>query len=77
MNNYLEIRFGALQEKIAIQLKRQNLNFEPDKIKSYQELSYSISMLYIHGILIESERDKAYKRLYDKIARHIKKLNKK
>lgn len=72
----MEIKFGALQNSIATQLKAQDIPFDSDKVKSYQALSHSIGMLYVHGVIIESERDNAYNRLYKKIANHVKKFNK-
>lgn len=76
IENDMEIKFGALQPKIASQLKEQGLNFDKDNVNTFQTMSHSISMLHIHCVLTDTEADNARNRLYKKILNHVKKLNK-
>jgi hypothetical protein len=69
-NKEVEICFGALAEKLDIQLKIQG--FEIENLEIYQKGIEAILRLHFLGSITESERSKIEKKLFNKILKNIK-----
>ena len=66
----LEIHFGALAGKIEKQLEKQGLKLEEEsRIEIYERSLDGIRMLFIHGMMTETEYDKITKRFFNKISK--------
>lgn len=57
---------GAMAKPILQQLKAQKLRV-PKRVELFQEMADGITMLSIHDILTDKERDKARQRLIDRM----------
>jgi hypothetical protein len=66
------LSFGALVDPI----EKQVPELPKDAAKIFQKDMESIIRLYIHGILSDSERERAYTRLAKKIREAVKKIGK-
>ena len=78
MSNHIQlnIHFGALAPKIATQLLEQKLKFDPRKVKRFQESNNCITQLMFDGILNDTQKNKAYDKLFTQIKAHVKTQNK-
>lgn len=63
----ITIEFGALSEPIAEQLKKQGINIPEKDGERLEKIAYSIVLLHLHGIIPDSVRDSARKKLMKKI----------
>lgn len=70
-----EIRIGAMCDKLGTQLKKHKLRFDPATMKLYDGHVMAISRLSVHGLISSAEKTKAFKRLMDKITKHIMENN--
>lgn len=77
-NNMQEIaiRFGGLAPSIADQLKEQGFTFANEKAQQFQQLRECITRLMFADILNESQKDKAFSKLFNQIKKHIRGNNK-
>ena len=76
MGNYsFKIRFGYFEDPIQEQLRRQGFKFSVVQSNIWEKLSKGIIKLHNHGIVKDSEKDKMQRKLIEKIAEHLKKLN--
>lgn len=65
--NSFTLGFGALQKPLAEQLQDQGITVAPEKMELCQKLAKGITLAYVHGILTESEVNKARQRLMKKV----------
>ena len=65
MSGY-SITFGALCDDIEVQLQRQGFTLG-DRATLFQRWATEISSLRIHGLLTETESDRARKRLWKEL----------
>lgn len=66
----LDLHFGSLADPLEEQLKAKGVTLK--NIKKYDLCMKSISTLYIHGYLTDSEREKVYKRFLKELEKDIK-----
>jgi hypothetical protein len=71
------IEFGALVEPIAEQLKKQGITIPEADSERFQKIAWSIILLHLHGIIPDSVRSSAQKKLMKQIVAAIEKANKK
>lgn len=65
-----EIHFGALAGTVKEQLKEQGLKFENEsRVQIYERSLDGIRMLFIHGMMTDSEYRKITKRFFNKISK--------
>ena len=74
MAKIIEIRFGALSDPIYKQLREQGIPVKKKDFEFVEKMSYPITLLKIHSILSETERRKAEKRLFKRIAQMVNQL---
>lgn len=60
------LHFGAISDPIKEQLEAQKLRI-PKRIRLFQRMADSITLLGIHDIITDKERDKARQRLINKM----------
>lgn len=70
------IRFGILNPSIAKQIKAQGLKFDIEKAKEFDRMRNAIYDLSFGGLLVDSQIDKLFVKLYNKILRHVGTTNK-
>jgi hypothetical protein len=66
--NSISIEFGALAAPIKEQLKDQGISLEDDISERFEKIAYSIVFLHLQGIIPDSVRDSARKKLMKKIS---------
>lgn len=69
------IRFGILNHKISKQIKQQGLKYGIEECSRFEKLRDAIHRLSFGGLLVESQIDKLWIKLYNKILRHVGKQN--
>ena len=71
----LELAFGALVPDLDEQLKNQGITKlgRPQFITEFQNDADAITRLGLRGLLVDSEKDKARKRLLGKIVEYLEK----
>lgn len=69
------IRFGILNAKIGKQIKEQGLKYNGDEVSRFENLRDAIHSLSFGGLLVDSQIDKLWLKLYNKILRHVGKEN--
>lgn len=74
-NKTLGISFGALSDKLNVQLKRQEFKFKKEDVEHFEKDIDALNRLRIRGYLTDSATDNATKKLYRKIENHILKEN--
>ena len=67
-------RYGVLSDKLSEQAKEQG--YELDEAERLEEFRYALNLLRIHGILTDSQCDKAYPRLQKMVVRRLKPIKK-
>jgi hypothetical protein len=70
------IGFGCLCESIAKQLRAQGLKFNIEKVRGFERSKNYITHLRFAEILNDSQHEKAIKKLFTQIRRHIMQRNK-
>lgn len=73
--NKFQVALGGDSVSIYDQLKQQGLTFHIKEVNLFQDLSDSITLLFIKGVLPAGEVEQARKRLFKKIQSHINDLN--
>ena len=76
MDKVIEIHFSFFAPKISEQLKNQGFLFNEQNVKEFEDAADSILDLNLMGILNDTEKDKAIKKLYTLIKAHVKVKNK-
>lgn len=71
MQKVLTLNFGALAGTIKEQLKEQGLKINKYAI-NFEKIRDSINMLYLHGYISESEKEKKFQKLFNAIKKQIK-----
>lgn len=71
MQKVLTLNFGALAGTIKEQLKEQGLKINKYDI-NFEKIRDSINMLYLHGYISESEKEKKFQKLFNAIKKQIK-----
>lgn len=71
MQKELILNFGALGGTIKEQLKEQGFKINKYAIK-FEKIRDSINMLYLHGYISESEKEKKFQKLFNAIKKQIK-----
>lgn len=69
------IRFGLLNAKISKQIKDQGLKYNINECSRFERLREAIHALSFGGLLADSQIDNLWKKLYNKILRHVGKEN--
>lgn len=75
MSATLKLRFGAMPPFIREQLIEQGFTFENNEIEHFQKDADAITRLRVRGLIPDSQIDKMNKKLINKIASCISKLN--
>lgn len=70
------IRFGILNPSIAKQIKAHGLKYDALEVDNFQRMRDAIHTLSFGGLLVDSQIDKLTVKLYNKILRHVGKVNK-
>lgn len=70
-----EVRFGILNPSIAKQIKAQKLKYDRGAVDKFEIIRYAIHRLAFNGMLADSQIDKLFMKLYNKILRHVGKEN--
>lgn len=70
------IRFGILNVTIAKQIKAQGLKYNADDVADFERMRDAIHTLSFGGLLMDFPIDKLFIKLYNKILRHVGKVNK-
>lgn len=70
-NTSITIQFGALAPSIAVQLTTQKLPFDDKKVKLYERLKESMTLLYFQNLLNDSEFEKVRNKLFTQIKKHV------
>lgn len=70
------IRFGILNPTIAKQIKAQGLKYSGDAVTDFERVRDAIHTLQFQSMLVDSQIDKLFIKLYNKILRHVGKVNK-
>lgn len=65
MSDYLEFRHGALAPSLEEQANMQGFTFGKER-EIIEEMNESMILLHIHGILTDSQYDKALERFHKK-----------
>ena len=71
MQKELILNFGALGGTIKEQLKEQGFKINKYAI-NFEKIRDSINMLYLHGYISESEKEKKFQKLFNAIKKQIK-----
>jgi len=71
----LEIRFGALEPKLATQLKGQGFRFKVEKVEILQHSHDAIAILNMHGFITREMSTQLHARLWREILAHLVKEN--
>jgi hypothetical protein len=69
------INFGLSAGKLGKQLKQQKLRFDPETIRIYNDHVSAIVRLSIHELITDAEETRAFKRLMNKITKHVREHN--
>lgn len=73
---YLQLYFGPFAPTLLAQLRQHKFKFDIKKGIQYEQLGVCIDTLYFKNVLSESDRDKARRKLFIIIKKHIQKKNK-
>jgi len=71
MTESITLVFGALVKPIGEQLSAQSVELAPEKIERFEKMAHAITMLYLNGMIPESARDNARKKLMKQISKEI------
>jgi hypothetical protein len=74
MTESISIEFGALAPEILLQLKTQGISINGNDAELFEKMAYSIVFLHLHGIIPDSVRDNARKKIMKKISYAIHKV---
>lgn len=69
----LQIVFGAMSERIALQLSRQGVMLPDELTAKFQQDANDITRLTIRGLLMDAENRRARDRLFKQIVKEIRK----
>lgn len=69
------IRFGILAPSIDKQIRQQKLKFKGDDVANFERMRNAINDLNFGGLLVDSQTKMLFRKLYNKILRHIGKEN--
>jgi len=72
VNKSFRIGYGPMLDPIADQLKKQG--FYVEEAEKYEKQRHAISMLYIPGLMSETEHTKILGRLHKAICNDVKKI---
>ena len=70
MSNF-SVEFGALAPKISEQLVKQGLNIPENRVIAFDNVAHAIVLLHLHGIIPDSVRDSARKKLMTQISKEV------
>jgi hypothetical protein len=76
MADPITIEFGALVKPIRDQLCDQAVTISKKSADRFEKIAHSITMLYLNGMITESVRDNARKKLMKEISNEIHKVTK-
>lgn len=69
------IRFGILAPSIGNQIKQQGLKYNTSKVKQFEHCRDAINTLNYDNLLVDTQTQKLFVKLYNKILRHVAKQN--
>lgn len=69
INKQVELHFGVFSDDLEVQLKQQG--FQDKKIELHKKLSKSISMLFFHGYINDSQKTKMIDKLFKDIKKNL------
>lgn len=69
------IRFGITAPTIPAQIRDQKLKFEYDEAQKFEKSRQAIFTLRYTDMISDGQADKLYQKLYNKILRHLGKVN--
>lgn len=69
------IQFGPIRPNLYDQVRWQNLKSNKKKMSEFEKLRTAIHQLYFGGLITDSQVDKLFLKLYNKILRHVGKEN--
>ncbi len=73
MTDDISIVFGALAPKISEQLTAQRVVISENRAKAFDDLAWSLVLLHLHGLIPDSVRDSARKKMMKQIITEIRK----
>jgi hypothetical protein len=73
--NHLRIKFGCLADPLEDQLQRQGYHIpDPISVKRLSAVMHSLNVVYIHGLISDSARSRALKKLMKMICEAARSL---
>lgn len=75
MEKQFGLHFGALADPIAKQLKDQGFKFKKEQAAFFERLSNAATLCLFHGLMTDSQHEKARQKIVRKVAAHLKSLN--
>ena len=75
----LTLDFSVLADNICQQVQKQGYEFQTDKLAEYYskvDVKHYVNALLLGGFLTQSEANKAFKRIVNRVATEIKPINK-
>ena len=74
-NIEFKIRFGALCDTIATQIRKQGLKFEKSTIKEFQKDADAVNRLKWADVISDKEASKVLSKIFTKIKSHVSRVN--
>lgn len=74
MNKEVGFSYGALYDDLETQAKEQGYTLG-DKAEKLEKLRFSVNMVYVQGLVTNSQADSIYKKLHKKVVSALKPLN--
>lgn len=71
----LSLTFGAMRETLSKQLTKQGFKFDQDVINKYEACRHSMTLLYVHGFVNDSQMEKIKVKIFNQIKRHVAEKN--
>lgn len=76
MGQKIELRYGAMADHLAKQIKQQKFKFDKEKVDRFDKEKDAINLLrFGNCLLTESMADKLMNKLHNKVLAHIAKAN--
>lgn len=72
----LGIYFGAISDAIGVQLSQQGFKYDQKVVEQFEKDADALTRLRMRGLLTDSITDNINKKLFKKIERHVKMVNK-
>lgn len=67
----LEIQYSLFSDTIAKQLKTKKINFDKEKVKTFQENAFYAMALHFHELISDSQRNTILHKNHKRLEKHI------